>query len=78
MRNNLIASSGWVGRDRKGLVLLALPLADDEDGRSSAVRFASLADLARRDPREEESAGRFDMMICNRRYYWTSFFRYCL
>lgn len=34
----------------------------DDDGRSSAVRFASLADLARRDPRED-SAGRFDMMM---------------
>ncbi len=31
--------------------MLVLPLLADEDGRSSAVRFASLADLARRDPK---------------------------
>ena len=41
------------------MLVLALPLLlADEEGRSSAVRFASLADLARRDPKELP-AGRF-------------------
>lgn len=41
------------------------PTSADEDGRSSAVRFASLVDLARRAPKELD-AGRFDMII-----YWS-------
>ena len=45
MRNNLMASSGWVGRERNGffgdeLLLLLLLL----DGRSDTDRFASLDD----------------------------------
>ena len=65
-----MASSGWVGRERNGLRDAAAaadappvppPVVDEDDGRSDAVRFASLADWLRRPPREPE-AGRFDIL----------------
>jgi hypothetical protein len=63
-----MASSGWVGRERNGLRAAAAdappvppPVVDEDDGRSDAVRFASLADWLRRPPREPE-AGRFDIL----------------
>ena len=68
IRKILIASSGWVGRERKGLRGALLVELYDEAwiagvGRSEADRFASLEDWSTRLPSEPTGRLLVDMMM---------------